>query len=68
MSKSYTIQIRQSAAVSKTVKADSIQSALEIAQDLAELAYTARGEVVKPARGWATEWHEEAEVVAVFGY
>ena len=64
--KTYTIQISQKITVSKTIKAETVEDALEKAR---EIENSAHGEkpLVKPVRGWGEEWKDETEVVGVFG-
>ena len=64
--KTYTIQISQKITVSKTIKAEDLQSALDKAKDI-EAAANSNHPLVKPARGWGKEWDDETEIVGVFG-
>lgn len=66
MKKTYTIQISQKITVSRSVKAKSIEDAMEIAQGYA--ADAEKNPLVKPARApWGEEWKDECEVQGVFG-
>lgn len=65
MKKTYTIQISQKITVSRSVKAESIEEAVEIAQGYAAAADITP--LVKPARApWGEEWKDECEVQGVF--
>ena len=66
MKKTYTIQISQKITVSRQIKAEDINKAMEIAQGYA--ADAGNNPLVKPAKSsWGEEWKDECEVQGVFG-
>lgn len=58
----FTIQIRETVVVSKTIEAESFKEACAVAEKIVD----AGTKLFRPARPWGEEWRESREVVGVF--